>query len=148
VTLLTDTYRRKILNDPEIFPNPRQFRPERFLVSEYGGELPREVLETFEIVFGPGRRICPGRFFVPGQLFISMASLLSVFDFSPVVDANGKKEKVEAEFTWGLAWCVVFSWSWSFSPQPTYHLSHPAPFKFSTTPRRPNIQELLDMAAA
>ncbi|KAJ7867799.1 cytochrome P450 monooxygenase [Mycena leptocephala] len=101
----------KILNDPEIFPNPRQFRPERFLVSEYGGELPREVLETFEI------------------LFISMASLLSVFDFSPVVDANGKKEKVEAEFTWGLA-------------------CHSAPFKFSTTPRRPNIQELLDMAAA
>ncbi|KAJ7483833.1 cytochrome P450 monooxygenase [Mycena galericulata] len=49
----------KILNDPEIFPNPRQFRPERFLASEYGGELPREVLETLEIVFGPGRRICP-----------------------------------------------------------------------------------------
>ncbi|KAJ7682542.1 cytochrome P450 monooxygenase [Mycena polygramma] len=119
----------KILNDPTMFPNPTQFRPERFLASEHGGELPRELLETFEIVFGPGRRICPGRAFVPGQLFISIVSLLSAFDFSPVLDANGKKEKVEAEFTYGLA-------------------CHPAPFKFTTTPRRLDIQDLLDMASA
>ncbi|KAJ7756853.1 cytochrome P450 monooxygenase [Mycena maculata] len=119
----------KILHDPEIYPNPTQFRPERFLASEYGGELPREVLETLEIVFAPGRRICPGRYFVHTQLFISMASLLSVFDLSPVLDVNGNKEKVEADFTYGLA-------------------CHPAPFKFSVTPRRPNVQELLDMAAA
>ncbi|KAJ7483832.1 hypothetical protein B0H11DRAFT_2231978 [Mycena galericulata] len=56
-----------------------------------------------------------------------MASLLSVFDLSPVLDANGKKEKVEAEFTYGLA-------------------CHPAPFKFTTMPRRLNTKELLDMA--
>ncbi|KAJ7650917.1 cytochrome P450 monooxygenase [Roridomyces roridus] len=118
----------KILHDPEIFPNPAQFRPERFLASEYvGGKLPREVLETYEIVFGPGRRICPGRYFVPAQLFISMASILSVFDLSPVLGADGKKEKVEANFTYGLA-------------------NHPTPFKVSVTPRRANVQELLDAA--
>ncbi|KAH9978331.1 cytochrome P450 [Russula compacta] len=117
----------KILHDPEVYPDPMQFKPERFMASDNGGNAPNLALETFETVFGPGRRICPGRFVAAAQLFITISSLLSAFDIGPGLDADGKPIPVEPDFSYSLA-------------------CHPVPFKFSITPRGRHVQELLDMA--
>ncbi|KAG8893872.1 hypothetical protein FRC01_013296, partial [Tulasnella sp. 417] len=50
--------------DPQIYPEPEVFNPERFLKrSEDGGPLTvnTSILNPLEYVFGFGRRICPGR---------------------------------------------------------------------------------------
>ncbi|KAJ6518519.1 cytochrome P450 monooxygenase [Mycena vulgaris] len=116
----------KILHNPEVYPDPTNFKPERFMASENGGQLPSIVLETFEAVFSSGRRICPGRFVATTQLFITIVSILGAFDITPAMDENGNPIKVEPDFTYGLA-------------------NHPLPFKYSITPRGRHVQELLNL---
>ncbi|KAJ6555567.1 cytochrome P450 monooxygenase [Mycena vulgaris] len=116
----------KILHDPEVYPDPTAFKPERFIASEDGGKVPSVVLETFETVFGPGRRICPGRFVATAQLFMTISSILSVFKIGPGLNESGKPVKVEPDFTYSLA-------------------CHPLPFKYSISPRGDHVQELLNL---
>ncbi|KAH9986735.1 cytochrome P450 [Russula compacta] len=65
-----------ILHDPELYPEPDVFKPERFLNPDGSVRDDPMLISTF----GFGRRICPGRHLVDTSLFISLASLLSVFD--------------------------------------------------------------------
>ncbi|KAI0291058.1 cytochrome P450 [Multifurca ochricompacta] len=65
-----------ILHDPDVYPEPDAFKPERFINPD-GSVREDPALTT---AFGYGRRICPGRHFVDATLFIVVASLLSVFD--------------------------------------------------------------------
>ncbi|KAI0301770.1 cytochrome P450 [Multifurca ochricompacta] len=65
-----------ILHDPDVYPEPEVFKPERFINPD-GSVREDPALTT---AFGYGRRICPGRHFVDATLFIVVASLLSVFD--------------------------------------------------------------------
>ncbi|KAJ6555589.1 cytochrome P450 monooxygenase [Mycena vulgaris] len=116
----------KILHDPEVYPDPTAFKPERFIASENGGKVSSVVLETFETVFGPGRRICPGRFVATAQLFMTISSILSVFKIGPGLNESGKPVKVEPDFTYSLA-------------------CHPLPFKYSISPRGGHVQELLNL---
>ena len=71
------------MNDPDTFPNPDQFRPERFLETTH----PR--LLDFDLPFGFGRRICPGMHLARNSLFISIARLLWGFDILPEMDTDG-----------------------------------------------------------
>lgn len=73
-----------IMRDPEVFPNPDAFLPERFL----GVTDPR--LQNFEIPFGFGRRICPGRHLAMNSLFVNIARILWGFNLHPVKDAQGR----------------------------------------------------------
>jgi len=65
-----------ILHDPERYPEPDAFKPERFLNPD-GSLLDDPVLV---LAFGYGKRVCPGRHFAEATLFITAASLLSVFN--------------------------------------------------------------------
>ncbi|KAJ7142152.1 cytochrome P450 [Mycena crocata] len=66
-----------ISQDPEIYPDPTHFRPERFL-----GE--NRQLDPREFAFGGGRRICPGIDLADTMLFLALSSVLAVFDICPL----------------------------------------------------------------
>ncbi|KAL0946074.1 hypothetical protein HGRIS_012347 [Hohenbuehelia grisea] len=66
-----------IMQDPEMFPSPEMFLPERFV----DATDPR--LQTFDLPFGFGRRICPGAHLALNSLFINVARILWAFDILP-----------------------------------------------------------------
>ncbi|KAH9929054.1 cytochrome P450 [Epithele typhae] len=87
------------LHDPEAYPDPEQFRPERFISD---GQLDKSVRDPTAFAFGYGRRICPGRHFAVDSIFINIASILHVFDVTPPVDDNGRPVNVVYEATEGI----------------------------------------------
>jgi cytochrome P450 len=79
------------LHDPAIYPDPEEFKPERFL-NEDGSVRDDPVLS---LVFGVGKRICPGRHLVDSTMFIVTASVLSVFNVTKAKDKNGNEIPVK-----------------------------------------------------
>ncbi|KAF7795540.1 hypothetical protein EIP86_006702 [Pleurotus ostreatoroseus] len=73
---LTHRPYRAISFDPESYPEPDSFRPERFL-----GPTPQP--DPRKIVFGYGRRICPGAALAEQIMFIVISSTLATFDIKP-----------------------------------------------------------------
>jgi cytochrome P450 len=88
-------YFRAILHDPERYPDPEEFKPERFLNKD--GSVRDDP--TLSLAFGIGKRICPGRHFVDATLFIVTSSILSVFDVTKAKDEDGNEIPVEAAVT-------------------------------------------------
>ncbi|KAH9987430.1 CyP450 monooxygenase [Russula vinacea] len=84
-----------ILHDPEAYPDPEEFKPERFLSED--GSVRDDP--TLSLVFGFGKRICPGRHFVDDTIFIVTSSVLSVFKVTKARDENGNEIPVKAEVT-------------------------------------------------
>ncbi|TBU24746.1 cytochrome P450 [Dichomitus squalens] len=87
------------MQDPGVFENPDEFRPERFIRD---GQLDVTVRDPAAFIFGYGRRVCPGRYFAEAALFITVASALHVFDITPPLGGDGKPIKVEYEMTGGF----------------------------------------------
>ncbi|KAI0643186.1 cytochrome P450 [Trametes meyenii] len=88
-----------VMHDPQIYDNPYEFRPERFIRD---GKLDPAVLDPYAYVFGYGRRICPGRYFADEALYLDVASVLHIFNIEPPLDAQGMPVKIELEQTHGL----------------------------------------------
>ena len=86
---------RAILHNPETYPDPEEFKPERFLNED--GTVHDDP--TPALAFGIGKRICPGRHFVDATLFIVASSVLSAFDVSKAKDENGNEIPVQAAVT-------------------------------------------------
>ncbi|KAH9911659.1 cytochrome P450 [Fomitopsis serialis] len=82
-----------ISRDPERYPDPQVFRPERFLPlfedsdAEKSGEARQDILDPRSYAFGYGRRICPGLDFAEAILFANISHILTVFDVVPTGDA-------------------------------------------------------------
>lgn len=68
------------MQDPILFPSPEIFNPDRFLTTTN----PR--LQSFDLPFGFGRRICPGEHLALNSVFINIARLLWGFDILPALD--------------------------------------------------------------
>jgi len=82
---------RAILHDPELYPDPEEFKPERFL--NENGSVRDDP--TLSLMFGIGKRICPGRHFVDSTIFTVTASILSVFNVTKAKDENGHEIPVQ-----------------------------------------------------
>ncbi|KAG2008249.1 cytochrome P450 [Coprinopsis cinerea AmutBmut pab1-1] len=76
-----------IMHDPDVFKNPLQFNPERYLKN---GQIDTSVLDPEAATFGFGRRICPGRWLSNDSLFLMAASLLATFNIAAPKDRTGK----------------------------------------------------------
>ncbi|KAF8504866.1 cytochrome P450 [Russula emetica] len=80
-----------ILHDPEVYPEPGKFKPERFLNED--GTVRDDPALT--LAFGIGKRICPGRHLVEATVFLVTSSILSVFNVTKAKDENGNEIPVK-----------------------------------------------------
>ncbi|KAJ9567400.1 hypothetical protein OSB04_003366 [Centaurea solstitialis] len=67
----------KIQRDPNIWSDPLEFRPERFLTSHKDVDVKGKHFEL--LPFGSGRRVCPGAFFALQSMGLTLASLIQQF---------------------------------------------------------------------
>ncbi|KAF9807676.1 hypothetical protein IEO21_08134 [Rhodonia placenta] len=74
-----------MLHDPDVYPEPDMFTPER-----YGGS-DIEMKKVTDIAFGFGRRACPGFHFAQGTIFSIVVTVLATCDIVPVVDDHGQE---------------------------------------------------------
>lgn len=77
-----------MLFDPVTYPNPTEFKPERFLSAD-GKSLNPAVRDPQAIAFGFGRRMCPGFHIATAELFLAAASILATFELSKAKDEAG-----------------------------------------------------------
>lgn len=67
---------RDVLLDPEIFPEPREFDPDRFARAAEAGER----LDRYLVSFSRGGRSCAGINLAYAELYLTVAALVSRFD--------------------------------------------------------------------
>jgi len=83
-----------MLHDPEVYPEPMSFKPQRFAdlsAEESQAKDPR----NFVFDFGP--RVCVGALFADNALFIALASILACFDIRKKT-VDGREINVEVEY--------------------------------------------------
>jgi cytochrome P450 len=69
-----------VLNDENIFHNPEEFRPERYLDDD--GVTVKKDLADSVIPFSMGKRQCPGESLARMELFLIFTTLLQKFEFA------------------------------------------------------------------
>ncbi|KAJ3559622.1 hypothetical protein NM688_g227 [Phlebia brevispora] len=104
-----------MMQDPEMFPDPEAFRPERFL------DTSNPRLVEFTLPFGFGRRLCPGMHVASQSLFILVTRILWAFDIVPIGE---KLPDVHDFVSTGLS-------------------SYPKPFQFTVRPRSADVEKLI-----
>jgi cytochrome P450 len=77
-----------IHSNPQDFPQPNHFRPERFL----DGSLAHYAQAQGHSAFGWGRRVCPGQLVAEQGLFITISRILWAFNISPAIDPKTSLE--------------------------------------------------------
>ncbi|KAG6811136.1 hypothetical protein H0H92_008832 [Tricholoma furcatifolium] len=100
-----------MLHDPEVYPEPFEFQPERHIATP---DKPAQH-NPRTICFGYSRRICPGMHLADASLFATVAASLAAFEISKAVE-NGVEITPVHENTSGI-------------------ISYPEPFKCRINPR-------------
>ncbi|XP_038717984.1 cytochrome P450 71A1-like [Tripterygium wilfordii] len=77
--------------DPEVWENPEEFYPERFI----GSSIDFKGQDFGLIPFGGGRRICPGLSMGIATVELSLANLLYKFNWE--MPAGMKKEDIDTD---------------------------------------------------
>lgn len=110
---------RYFTHDPETYPDPTIFRPERFIKSD--GHEPEP--DPHRLAFGFGRRVCPGRIIADNTIYLTIAQSLAVFNMSKIVE-DGRVIEPKVQASPGLT-------------------SHPEPFKIDVKPRSLHYEKLI-----
>ncbi|KAJ5473438.1 hypothetical protein N7475_003004 [Penicillium sp. IBT 31633x] len=106
-------------HDPELYDDPSEFRPERFLSEEIDS-----ASDPHNVTFGFGRRICPGRLIADTSIFLTIVHTLAVFDLGIPRGPDGKEVEPIVAFTPGI-------------------ISHPEVYNCVLTPRTPGHRDLI-----
>ncbi|KAJ3576378.1 hypothetical protein NP233_g465 [Leucocoprinus birnbaumii] len=85
-----------MMRDPSIFPDPSEFRPERFLNNV--GTLDELEVKKIDPIFGFGRRVCVGRSLALSILAHALCCILTVFDIQKKLDDQGEPIEPRIEF--------------------------------------------------
>jgi cytochrome P450 len=85
-----------MLRDPEVFPDPERFDPERYLEKVDEETARRRDPRVF--VFGFGRRRCPGAHLVESSVWLMLATMLATLDVEKPRDKRGKVIEPEVKF--------------------------------------------------
>lgn len=90
---IVSLYQYTIHFDPDRYPDPWAFKPERYLnhplkAGAYCAHPDPYERDHFD--FGAGRRICPGMHLAENSLFITLAKLLWAFNIEPPIGADGQ----------------------------------------------------------
>ncbi|KAI0357169.1 cytochrome P450 [Trametes cingulata] len=86
----------RITRDPEQFPDPEEFVPERYLEETDAARAKRG--DPRNCIFGFGRRACPGEHLVEAYLWHTIACMLAVFNFSKASDEAGELVEPRPEY--------------------------------------------------
>ncbi|KAB1220506.1 Cytochrome P450 82A3 [Morella rubra] len=82
----------KLHRDPNVWADPQEFRPERFLTTHKNVDVRGKHFELMP--FGSGRRVCPGISFALQMMPLTLATLLQAFEIAnpsyEPVDMTGK----------------------------------------------------------
>lgn len=109
-----------IMRDPELWENPNEFNPERFLLVD--SDCDSDDHERFRYVpFGSGRRRCPGSMLATSLLNVSIAALVQCFDFKPVGDNEKYEYKINMEIEPGMSLARAHP----LRVLPILHFTHP-----------------------
>ncbi|GJW83047.1 cytochrome P450 [Tanacetum coccineum] len=68
----------KLQRDPNIWPDPDEFKPERFMTTDKHIDVKGKHYEL--LPFGSGRRMCPGVFFALQALHLTLATVIQQFE--------------------------------------------------------------------
>ncbi|KAK7060957.1 hypothetical protein VNI00_000692 [Paramarasmius palmivorus] len=110
------------LHDENVYPQPDDFRPERYLAPELAPD-------SSSFAFGFGRRACPGEAVANSLLFVNMACILATFSINKPLDQTGKVIDPTLQWTSGVT-------------------SHPHPFKCDIKPRSSITADLVRRTAS
>jgi len=85
-----------MVRNPEVYPEPEAFRPERFLAP--ADEPAARRRDPRNYVFGFGRRRCPGVHLIEQSLWIVMACMVATLDIAKALDDTGAVVEPEIVF--------------------------------------------------
>ncbi|KAI0823101.1 cytochrome P450 [Trametes gibbosa] len=117
----------KMTRNTEVFVDPENFIPERYL--EVVDDATARKRDPYNFIFGFGRRRCPGAHLADASLWFAMVSMLAALDISKATDRAGK----------------------TIEPRVQYNNSTfrtPEPFPCKITPRSNVAMQLVQEAAS
>lgn len=78
---------QNVLYDPDIFPDPHRFEPDRWLRAAERGER----LDRYLVSFQKGKRACLGMNLAYAEIYLAVAALVSRFDLK-LVDFDRRRD--------------------------------------------------------
>jgi len=110
--------------DPDVYPRPDDFLPERFLDSPGPFTSINDIL-----AYGFGRRVCIGRYMADNTVWLTIACVLATLNLRKPKDKQGNDISISEDYTSGF-------------------FRHPKPFQCSITPRTPYAEKFIIATAS